>query len=89
MNGRVAALGLVALLIGALVGFLVWGVPTRRLQTELGESRTRAERLEQELGELRSKTQQLQAHLEVAEKDLSSQKEMNYRLQMLVSQGKK
>lgn len=89
MNRLAAVTALVALLVGVLAGFLWWGIPTRRLATELTDTQSRADRLERELGELRGRLKTEASRLETAEKDLSREKAMNQRLQLLVSQGKK
>jgi hypothetical protein len=85
MSRFVVVTTLVALLVGVLVGFLWWGMPVRWLQSELGEARTRAERVD----ELQAEAQQLEAQLKAAEADLGREREMNARLQAIVSQGKK
>jgi uncharacterized protein HemX len=90
------ALVIVAALVGLLSGFLWWGVPTGRLQRELQEVRASADRLSEQMDNLRSRAEQLAAQiqaqktrLETAERDLRVEKEMNARLQLLVSRGKK
>jgi len=89
MNRLAVVTAVVALLVGVLAGFLWWGIPTRRLATQLTDTQSRAERLERELGELRGRLRTETSRLEAAEKDLSREKAMNQRLQLLVSQGKK
>jgi uncharacterized protein HemX len=96
MNRIVVIVAVVAIAVGVLVGYLWWGLPTTSLQNELRDVRTRADRLDQQLAEQQAGRQRLedqlkaqQSKLEEAERDLRGQKEMNARLQMLVSQGKK
>lgn len=86
----------VAVLVGALGGFLWWGVPAGRLESELHDARASADRRAQQLEELRGQSQRLEAQLkaekagrETAEGDLQREKELSSRLHMLVSQGKK
>ncbi len=50
MNRLFAIAAVTGLLVGVLVGFLWWGMPTERLQGELGEARKRVEALERQLG---------------------------------------
>ena len=96
MNRLAIVLGVVALVIGLSAGYVWWGMRTASLQTDLRNATTRADRLEQQLGELRSSNQRLEAQLkteesklEALDRDLREQKELNSRLQMLISQGKK
>ena len=89
MNRPVAVGALVALLVGLLAGFLWWGMSERHLQAELDDARSRAGRLEQQLQDVQTKTQQLQARLKTMQDDLDREKELNSRLNELVSRGKK
>jgi septal ring factor EnvC (AmiA/AmiB activator) len=96
MKSSTIALMIVAAFVGVLGGFLWWGVPTGRLQRELQDLRASSERLSQQIDDLRSRDQQLAAQLqaqktrlETTERDLRVEKEMNDRLHLLVSQGKK
>lgn len=89
MSRLAVATAIVGVLVGALAGFLWWGVPTSRLQAELGDARAGAERLAGELGEARAQNQRLQTRLQTTEKDLRNEKDVSSRLHVLVSQGKK
>lgn len=96
MNRLVVIVAVVAVLVGALAGYLWWGLPTTNLQNELRDVRTKADRLDQQLAELRADHQRLegqlkatQSRLETSEQELRGEKEMNARLQTLVSRGKK
>ena len=89
MNRPVAVGALVALLVGLLAGFLWWGMSEQRVQAELDDARSRAGRLEQQLQDVQTKTQQLQAQLKTMQDDLDREKELNSRLNELVSRGKK
>jgi C4-dicarboxylate-specific signal transduction histidine kinase len=96
MNRLVVLASVAAALTGVLGGFLWWGQPTRRLETELRDTRASADRLGQRVDELRTQGQQLEAQLkaenaraEGAERSLRIEKEISSRLHMLVSEGKK
>lgn len=96
MNRLAIVVGVVALVIGLSAGYVWRGTSTPSLQTDLRNATTRADRLEQQLGELRSSNQRLEAQLkaeqsklEALDRDLRGQKELNSRLQMVISQGKK
>jgi septal ring factor EnvC (AmiA/AmiB activator) len=87
---------LVAVIVGLLAGFLWWGIPTGRLETELQDARAGAARLSQQLDDLQKRDRDLAAELkaqktrlETTERDLRVEKDMNSRLHLLVSQGKK
>lgn len=96
MNRPQIIVAVVALLIGALAGFLWWGLPTERLQGELGQARERAGGLERQIDEARAQARGVAEQLKAAqdrlgqvEGELRTTKEMNARLQRLVSQGTK
>lgn len=96
MNRPVTITAIVAILIGLLVGFLWWGMPTSRLQAQLRDAQANATRLEQQMGEQKTQGEKLatelkdqKAKLETMEADLRREKEMNARLHLLVSKGKK
>lgn len=96
MNRLVAITAVVSVLVGGLGGFLWWGLPSGRLESELRDAETSANRLAQELDESRSQNQRLgtqlkaeQARVEAAERDLRAEKEISARLHMVVSDGKK
>ncbi len=96
MNRLVVVGTIVGILVGALVGFLWWGMPPQRVQGELDAARKRADGLEQQLDAARTDARGLETRLKetqdrlaAAEKDLTSVKEMNLKLQRLVGRGKK
>ena len=96
MSKSMIAVVLVAVMVGVLGGFFWWGVPTGRLKTNLQDVRASADRLSQQLDDLRKHDQELTAQLnllktrlETTERDLRVEREMNSRLHLLVSQGKK
>jgi hypothetical protein len=86
----------VAVLVGALAGFLWWGLPAGRIESELRDARTSADSLAQQLHESRAENQRLEAQAkgekaraDAAERELRREKELNSRLHMLISKGKK
>jgi hypothetical protein len=95
MNRFVLGSALIALLVG-IAGFLGSGWRTGRLQTELQDAQANAVRFEQQIGDLRAQNDQIGAQLkaervraETTETDLRREKEMNARLHLLVSEGRK
>jgi uncharacterized protein HemX len=82
MGKLIVVVAIVALLAGGLSGFLWWGQSARQTQAELGVARHQADDLEQKLREAEQR-------LAAAESDVRRTNEMNRRLQMLVSEGKK
>ena len=95
MNRLMLGSGLIALLVG-IAGFLGSGWRTGQLRTQLQEAQASAVRFEQQAGELRAEKAQIAAQLEVArvraestETDLRREREMNARLHLLVSEGRK
>ena len=95
MNRLMLGSGLVALLVG-VAGFLGSGWRTGQLKTQLQDAQASAVRFEQQVGELRAEKDQIAAQLEAervraesTETDLRREREMNARLHMLVSEGRK
>lgn len=96
MNRVMLGIGLIALLIGGVAGFLGSGWRSGGLQTRLQDAQTNAARFEQQVGELRAQNDQIgaqlkaeQARAQSTETDLRREKEMNARLHLLVSNGRK
>lgn len=96
MSRLVVLTAVVAIVVGALAGYLWWGLPAGRLESELRDARASADRSAQQLAESRAQSQRLEAQLEAersrvssAQRDLRREKEINSRLHMLVSEGKK
>ena len=95
MNRLVLGSGLIALLVG-IAGFLGSGWRTGQLRTQLQEAQRSAVRFEQQADELRAEKDQIAAQLkaervraESTETDLRREREMNARLHLLVSEGRK
>jgi len=95
MNRLMLGSGLVALLVG-IAGFLGSGWRTGQLRTQLQDAQASAVRFEQQVDELRAEKDQIAAQLtaervraESTETDLRREREMNARLHMLVSEGRK
>ena len=89
MSRLVTVTALAAALVGVLAGFLWWGMPTGHLQTELRSAQSNADRLGEQVGQLSAANEKLGAQLKAVEADLRREKEVNARLHMIVSQGKK
>ena len=95
MNRLVLGSGLIALLVG-IAGVLGSGWRTGQLRTQLQEAQRSAVRFEQQADELRAEKDQIAAQLkaervraESTETDLRREREMNARLHLLVSEGRK
>jgi hypothetical protein len=95
MNRFMVASGVIALLVG-IAGFLGSSWRTGKLQTQLQDTQANAVRFEQQVGDLRAEKDQIAAQLkaertraESTESDLRREKEMNARLHLIVSEGRK
>ena len=95
MNRLMLVSALTALLVG-VAGYLGSGWRTGRLQTQLQDVQANAVRFEQQVGELRAEKDQIAAQLATeraraasTETDLRREKEMNARLHLIVSDGRK
>lgn len=95
MNRPGIIVGIVALIIGLLAGYLWWGTPLQRQQSELADTRARVEVLEAQAAERRTDparpdvVKAQQAQIRELEQDLAVERQMRGRLELLISQGKK
>ena len=93
MDGKkVTIVGIVAILIGLLVGYLMWGAQTKSLQGELDQLKARlteAQKAATREKELSGKLAQMEAQLKQMSDDLAAEKAKREKMQMQVSKGKK
>jgi len=89
MNRLVLATALVALFAGVLGGFFLWGVPSRHVRTELAASQETAERIGKEAADLRKELTAEKSRRQALEREVRTAAEMNSRLHLLVSEGRK
>jgi hypothetical protein len=96
MNRPVLITAIAAILVGVLVGFLWWGLPTTRLQAELAGREADGDRLGRQLEEARAQQERLEKQLkaeheqrEAAEAELRRERERSARLQALIGEGQK
>jgi len=79
---RLIAIGVGALLIGVLVGFLWWGTAANRLRDDI---RALQNQQADAAGELKN----LQTKLKKTEEELQAERERRERLELVISQGRK
>ena len=93
MDGKkVTIVGIVAILIGLLVGYLMWGAQTKALQGELDQLKSRlaeAQKAATREKELSDKLAQMEAQLKQVSDDLAKEKARREQMQAQVSKGKK
>ena len=96
MKRRMTGVAMVALVIGALFGFLGSLHWSGSRQGQLNDALEKSTRLEREAKDLRAENDRIGAQLkeeqtraETIAGDLRREKEMNMRLHMLISEGKK
>ena len=93
MDGKkVTIVGIIAILVGLLVGYLMWGAQTKTLQGELEKmkaSLTEAQKAASREKELSGKLAQMEAQLKQLTDDLAKEKANREKLQAAVSKGKK
>jgi uncharacterized protein HemX len=93
MDGKkVTIVGIVAILIGLLVGYLWWGAQSKSLQGELEQVKARlveAQKAATHEKELSEKLTQMDAQLKQVTDDLAKEKETREKLQAQISKGKK
>jgi uncharacterized protein HemX len=84
-----AAVGIVALLVGALAGYLMWGRPTQRVADELAAVRRQVAEETQRASEMQSKLADTEAQLKRLTEALKSEREVRQRHEQTVSEGRK
>jgi hypothetical protein len=96
MNKAMSGVAVVALVLGALLGYLGTIPWSGSRQGELNDAREKSTRLERQVSDLRAENDRIGAELtgeraraQTIAADLRREKEMNMRLHMLVSDGKK
>jgi uncharacterized protein HemX len=93
MDGKKATIvGIVAILIGLLVGYLMWGTQAKSLRGELDGLKARlteAEKAASHEKELTEKLAQMEAQLKQVTDDLAKEKEKREKMQAQISKGKK
>ena len=76
------SLGLGALLIGLLAGYLIWGLPTERLKARVAEEAPRTTEMQSRVAEVESQLKRLVEELKVA-------RETQQQLEEIVARGRK
>ena len=93
MDGKkVTIVGIIAILVGLLVGYLMWGANTKALQGELDQLKARlaeAQKAATREKELSDKLAQMEAQLKQVSDDLAKEKARREQMQAAVSKGKK
>jgi hypothetical protein len=96
MNRTIGIAAVVGLLLGVLGGFLFWGLPARRLQTDLRQALERPATLERDLDEARRQATKSEGELRTAQQqlkelegDLARERDRRGKLEAIVSQGRK
>ncbi|MGH7358364.1 MAG: hypothetical protein ACREJR_06070 [Candidatus Rokuibacteriota bacterium] len=93
MDGKkVTIVGIIAILVGLLVGYLMWGAQTKALQGELDQIKSRlaeAQKAATREKELSDKLVQMEAQLKQVSDDLAKEKARREQMQGAVSKGKK
>jgi uncharacterized protein HemX len=93
MDGKkVTIVAIVAILIGLLVGYLMWGSQAKSLQGELDQLRTRlteAQKAATHEKELSEKLAQMEAQLKQVTDDLAKEKAKREQMQAQMAKGKK
>ena len=93
MDGKkVTIVGIVAILIGLLVGYLMWGAQTKSLQGELDQLKARLTEAQKAVSrekELSEKLAQMEGQLKQMSDNLTAEKAKREKMQGQVSKGKK
>jgi uncharacterized protein HemX len=93
MDGKkVTIVAIIAILVGLLVGYLMWGAQTKTLQGELDQLKARlteAQKAATREKELSAKLAQMEAQMKQVSDDLAKEKARREQMQAAVSKGKK
>jgi CHASE1-domain containing sensor protein len=89
VNRMAVIVGIAALVVGLLAGFLWWGMPTERLQGQLTDARRQAQALERRADEAEAKLRAAQDDTKAVEGDLARERERRSRLEVIISEGRK
>lgn len=93
MNSKAVGFGVIAILIGVLAGYLVWGASSQTLDGELASVKGKlaeARKAAVQEGALATKLQELEGQLKQASERLTSEKDAREKLEALVAKkGKK
>lgn len=82
MMTRMIAIGVGALLVGVLAGFLWWGTAANRLRDEIHA-------LQNQQADADAALKGLQTKLKKTEDELQSERERRARLELVISEGRK
>jgi len=96
---KAIGLGIVCILVGLLIGFLLWGPRSDRLAGELAQVKARLaeatqqleerQRQEQRQGQLEAELKRAQSDLQELKKDLQLERQRRQKLEQLLSEGRK
>ena len=89
MTKYAVALGIVGVLIGLLVGYLMWGRPARSLNKELAEAKAGVVEQTQRADAVQGKLAETESELKRAMEGLKSERDLREKYQELVSEGRK
>jgi len=92
---KAIGLGIVCILVGLLIGFLLWGPRSDRLAGELAQVKARLAEATQQLeerqrqGQLEAELKRAQSDLQELKKDLQLERQRRQKLEQLLSEGRK
>jgi Tfp pilus assembly protein PilO len=89
---KATMVGIIAILVGLLIGYLMWGYQLKSMQGELDQLKARLAEAQQSVArekELSTKLTALEAQLKQVSDELAKEKERREKMQARVSRGKK
>lgn len=89
MKALATVLAAAGLLLGVLVGYVLWGEKTRDLQRELGDLQRREAAEKRRADDLHSRMSEVEAQLKKLTDDLTAERELRNKYERLVSKGRK
>lgn len=86
---KIIAFGIAFVLVGVLIGFLLWGQRSERLTNELADVRARLQRSEERPKQIEGKLKEAESMLQKVTEELEFEKMRRRKLELLISQGRK
>jgi hypothetical protein len=85
----IAAIGIVAALVGVGIGYVTWGRPARTLQDELVRVQAQAREVAGREGTAATRVQEVEARVKQAAAELAAEKERREKLDALAAKIKR
>ena len=86
---KVALIAILAVVVGILVGYLVWGSPAQQLASEMAAVKARAQQATVQEGVIATRLQQIESQIKEATERLKGEEEQRQKLEALAAKQTK